>query len=178
MPLPEPPGHLGVSSPLSIWFALAIILPVALFFTLLVLRDYRRGRMARGQWGIYALIMSSCVISFFDATTNDFEPRLFHYLTSAIGLHGTQVLVALLVVACGWCAHRFKQINKLWYGYVEIVFGVFSSVMIVSRVDFAAVEFRNLSLAQFGTLVGAAYVVARGLNNVAESKESHSRQTN
>lgn len=126
--------------------------------------------MTAGSWAFYIFLMVSFALFVPDVTVKDFEPRAFHLLTRTIGLHWTQVLVALFVVTVGYGAHWFKQANKLWYGYSEMLFGVLSAVLVVSRINFAAVEFSNLTLAQYGTLVGAAYVVARGLNNVSEAR--------
>jgi len=111
------------------------------------------------------------VLIFFDMIIENFEPRVFHFVTGAVGLHSTQFIVAMLVVAAGFGAHRFKQTSKLFYGYSEVAFGVLSAVLVVTRINFVAAEFRSLSLAQYGTLVGCAYVVARGLNNISEAKQ-------
>jgi hypothetical protein len=88
------------------------------------------------------------------------------------------MLVAGIVIGAGWSAALFKRRNQLWYGYVEVFFGVMSAIAIVSRTNFAAVEFATLSLAQFGGLVGCVYVVARGLANIRESKDSHLNTVN
>jgi hypothetical protein len=79
--------------------------------------------------------------------------------------------VAVTVVSAGWSAHHFKRLNQLVYGYVEVFFGTISAIAIVSRTNFAAVQFTTLTLAQYGALVGCAYVVARGLNNVQDSRD-------
>jgi hypothetical protein len=172
-PVPGGPQDVGT---MPIWAALVLFGAPTFLFTALMLYHLRKGVMNRSRWGIYTYALISFVVLFFDATTKDFEPRFFHEITSAIGLHGTQALVAMLVIIGGWSAYRFKQANKLWYGYSEITFGVVSAVLIVSRVNFAAVEFRTLSLAQYGTLVGAAYVVARGLTNASEAREEETKQ--
>ena len=116
------------------------------------------------------LFVVSLLILTFGTILEKRQKTIAQFLFEKIGIHLTQVLTAVIVVAVGFGAHRFKQVNKLWYGRNEVLFGVISAVFVVSRIDFGAVEFKSLSLAQFGTLVGCAYVVARGLNNVSEAK--------
>lgn len=101
------------------------------------------------------------------------NPNTLRYIANRAGAHFTQMLVAGIVIGAGWSAARFKRQNQRWYGYVEVFFGVMSAIAIVSRTNFAAVEFAALSLAQYGGLIGSAYVVARGLTNIREAKTSH-----
>jgi hypothetical protein len=97
-------------------------------------------------------------------------PAVWRFLVRTFGLHGTQALTILIVLGFGYVAHQFKLRNKLYYGYLEILFGVVSATMVVTRVNFAAVEFTDLTLSQMVALIGAAYVVARGLTNCHEAR--------
>jgi hypothetical protein len=66
-----------------------------------------------------------------------------------------------------------KEKNLWRYGMVEIAFGVAASISITFRMNL-----NQSVLAQWVALVGCAYVVARGLNNLGEArrKDEVSRQ--
>lgn len=90
---------------------------------------------------------------------------------AVLGLHGTQLLAVVLVVLIGFAASKFKQRSKLYYGIVEVLFGMISSIAVVSRVNFTPLPVSQMTLAQVAALVGSVYVVARGFNNIQEAKK-------
>jgi hypothetical protein len=171
VPLPVPPGASDTGGPLPLWLILVFVLPPLAFFTVSFLRQYKRSPNKKSLTGIYVFTMLALSLTGLSAAVPNLDERFLRSVTAVFGLHLTQLLVSVLVIAVGWSAHRFKLRNKLWYGYVEVVFGAGSAIAVVSRVNFAAIEFRSLTLAQYAALVGTAYVVARGLNNITEAKE-------
>src|SRR5712672_1946906 len=97
---------------------------------------------------------------------------LQHYLAGK-PMREFWLFVALFITAC---AIFFVALNPETLRYVAKRAGAHftqmfvAAIAIVSRTNFAAVEFGTLSLAQFGGLVGCIYVVARGLTNIREAK--------
>lgn len=176
LPIP-PPGQGSDVGGFSVWLALLMAGLMLIFLIAILRHGLQTGQITKRQLPLYAFAVVGAVVSFFGIAAVDAPAKVFHFITTAVGLHATQVLVAVVVITAGFGAHRFKQASKLLYGYHEILFGVLSSVLVVSRINFAAIEFRNLSLAQYGTLVGAAYVVGRGFNNVSEAKQEKLRAT-
>jgi hypothetical protein len=161
---PPEPGSVYVAPPP--WANILVIIVSALFFSLILYRGYRAGKSFR--WEI-SISLAAFLIGV--AVNRGYDQKLLSFLTRTVGPHFTQFLVAVTVIAVGWGAHLFKRRNQLVYGYVEAFIGVMSAIAIVSRTNFAAVQFTTLTLAQYGTLVGCAYVVARGLNNVQDAKD-------
>jgi hypothetical protein len=94
-----------------------------------------------------------------------YGPGVFSFCYRIFGLYGAQGGVALLVVLVGFAAHRFKQKRQRWYGLTEVAFGAVSGVSICFRLAPGASMF-----SQWAALVGCTYVIARGLNNIAEAK--------
>lgn len=92
-------------------------------------------------------------------------------IVGVLGLHLTQLLAVVLVFFIGFAASKFKLRSKLHYGIVEVLFGVISSIAIVSRVNFTPLPVSQMTLAQVAALVGSVYVVARGFNNIHEAKK-------
>jgi len=90
----------------------------------------------------------------------------FRWLVKTFGIHLAQTAIFLGVVVVGTFAHWFKKKNQKWYGVVEVVFGVASA---------GSISFRMMPgplFTQWATLAGCVYVIARGLNNVAEAKRN------
>jgi hypothetical protein len=71
----------------------------------------------------------------------------------------------LCVVGFGVIAHIWKQQNQRTYGMSEVLFGIAAA----SFITFTLAPDKSF-LSQWIGLGGAAYIVARGLNNVAEAK--------
>jgi len=163
--MPPWPTPGGPDVPVPSWFIPLFVLSVLVFFGIIGLQHYLAGKPMREFWLFVALFITACAI-FFVAL----NPETLRYVAKRAGAHFTQMFVAGIVIGAGWSAAIFKRRNQLWYGYVEVFFGVMSAIAIVSRTNFAAVEFATLSLAQFGGLVGCIYVVARGLTNIREAK--------
>jgi|SRR5882724_10695353 len=95
--------------------------------------------------------------------------RVFESLENLVGLHPVQVLLCFTVMGAGAYAFWFKRRNQLWYGIVEVMFGSASGVAVAFGITST-----KASLSQWATLVGCAYVIARGLNNCAEAEERKS----
>jgi len=82
-----------------------------------------------------------------------------------VGPHITQIAIGVLVTVMGVFARRFKLKNLRWYGIVEVMFGIISGFSVAFTLSAA-----KPWIPQGPTLVGCAYVIARGLNNIADSK--------
>jgi hypothetical protein len=90
---------------------------------------------------------------------------LFKFLSDVIGLHGAQGVAAVTVIALGSLASYFKKKELLWYGTVEVFFGVVTAVKVASGLTPG-----EILLSQWTALVAAAYIVARGLNNISDAR--------
>ena len=71
--------------------------------------------------------------------------------------------VTALVVTLGLIAHVFKKVNRQLYGFVEIIFGSISGLSAG-----LAIKPPGPSLANWVTIAGAAFVVARGVGNYVD----------
>jgi hypothetical protein len=101
-------------------------------------------------------------------------PAIPAKIVAVLGLHLTQVLAVVLVAVLGFEAYRFKLRSKLYFGMVEVVFGIASSAAVVTRVHFTSVPVSQMTLPQVTALVGSAFIVARGFTNWHEAKDTKS----
>jgi hypothetical protein len=90
-----------------------------------------------------------------------FTQRAYSYVLGILGIEGTQIFVSVLVVFLGCAAYLFKVRNQLAYGIVEIVFAGAGGL----------VAGKEITAASVATLIGAVYVVSRGLDNLADGLE-------
>jgi len=86
----------------------------------------------------------------------------------AASVHRAQAVIAGGIVAIGFAAFEFKKWNQLWYGTVEVSFGI-ASAFVLSFSTMPA----DMHLTQWASLVGCAFVVGRGRNNVEEARAKH-----
>jgi hypothetical protein len=89
------------------------------------------------------------------------------WLVHLLGTEHSGDALGLMVVAVGYVAHRFKRISQRWYGVVEVAFGVASGFAVAFSIDTP-----SPSVTQWATLIGCAYVLTRGLNNVYDASQS------
>lgn len=96
------------------------------------------------------------------------------YLTTerALGGETTSFLIGLVVLCLGLGAATFKHKNKEWYGLVEFIFGLASAYSIA----FSMAPEKSTP-AQWASLVGSAYVIARGAGNMSEAYAEKQRMT-
>jgi len=88
---------------------------------------------------------------------------VFRAFAAVLGLPWAHIVAFILVVGTGLLAHWFKDKNQLWYGIVEVAVGVGSAATVVFSLKVTGAMFP-----QWTALVGCAYVIARGLNNISE----------
>jgi hypothetical protein len=75
--------------------------------------------------------------------------------------------LSAIIIAVGIGAYFFKQMNQHRYGFVEALFGA-SAVFAVAF----GISPLSPTPSQLTTMVGSAYVIARGLNNWAEATKA------
>jgi len=92
--------------------------------------------------------------------------RIYQWLVELIGAYKAQDSIAVVVVATGFGAAWFKRKSQKWYGFVEIGFGIISGFSIALNMTII-----TAALPQWASLVGCAYVIARGLNNVSDAEK-------
>jgi hypothetical protein len=92
--------------------------------------------------------------------------QIFHASINEFGLHLTQILISIAIVAIGVAANFFKRWNQGLYGLVELVFAA-AAVFGVAR----TLTPQTLLLAQWATLAGFAYVVSRGWGDIWEYRQ-------
>jgi len=90
----------------------------------------------------------------------------FATLLKIAGLHWAQAVVCALIISAGIAAYFFKQNNQRWYGMVEALFGVGALIAVASGISLS-----SATGAQWATMFGSAYVIARGLNNLTDATE-------
>ena len=113
----------------------------------------------------YVSVFAAVIIAFSFAAMIVFSRmygyRLYVDSVRVFGTYYTQLLIGIIVITTGLLAHRFKQWNQIWYGAVEVIFGCVSSIAIASSLSPS-----NRILGPLSSLIGCAYVIARGMNNV------------
>ena len=107
------------------------------------------------------LLLSLLIIVFIP----EYWRPVFDYLIDRLGTHGTQVVIGTGICLMGFGAHAFKKHNQFLYGVVEVIFGGSSAFAVA-----LGISSRSATPSQWATLVGCAYVIARGLNNVSDAK--------
>lgn len=170
-PVPRLPGDV-VDSPDSFvfWLQGLLILLALLPVAVTGVRDFRKGALVgkrRLRFWIYAafqIVACASVLNWGKA------PQIFHFLTSTLGLHAAQILVSIIVLFAGWCVHTLRQWSKLYFGMMQIGFGVVSAVVVVSAVNLTSINLSNVSLAQLVTLLGCVFVIGRGLTDCHEAR--------
>jgi hypothetical protein len=73
-------------------------------------------------------------------------------------------MVAIVLIA-GLGAHVFKRVNQMAYGFTEVIFGATTMYRLA-----AAWPRGGTFSAQWVAMAGAAYIVARGLNNCHDAR--------
>lgn len=91
---------------------------------------------------------------------------LYAYVLKRFGLKTIQILAGILVMVLGWLVYRFKLRNQVAYGTIEVLFAGITGVIAARQVN----PQRDWS-GQFATLVGAVYIVSRGLANIYDGLE-------
>ena len=110
-----------------------------------------------------AFVYSPFLIGFCIATYGD---RVLPFLARVLGLYGMRCVVLGAVIGFGFCAHFWKRKHQYTYGVGELIFACMATAFIAFRI----IPGQSV-LSQWVALGGAAYVIARGLNNVSEAKE-------
>lgn len=133
--------------------------------------EYKRTRKYR-VWDLMKLIGSTLFVAlgflifsvYIAVTYIQVVPKL----TEIFGLSGMRLVICILVVGLGFFAYRWKQSNQRTYGMGEAIFGIWAGIFIT----FTLAPDQSF-LSQWVGLGGAAYIIARGLNNIAEAKTKH-----
>jgi hypothetical protein len=94
------------------------------------------------------------------------SPFLRHFYVWFMGTFGlkvTQLLMGIVVIVLGVGAFFFKVNAQISYGAVEIMFAWVAGVITAHQIRPGAD-----SSGQMATLIGAIYIVSRGLGNIKE----------
>jgi len=116
------------------------------------------------------------VVMFFLAWAMLIVFRLVYLMLPAavrfLGDYGAKLLVATCIVALGFLAYEFKKRDQLLYGRIEICFGIASGITLA----FSSMP-NEMHVTQWASLVGSAFVIARGRNNISDAKHSPGAST-
>jgi hypothetical protein len=111
------------------------------------------------------------VVMFFLAWSMIIMFRLVYLMVPVVarflGDYGTKLLVTTCIVGLGLLAYEFKKRDQLFYGRVEICFGIASAITLA----FSSKP-NEMHLTQWASLVGAAFVIARGRNNISDARRN------
>lgn len=110
-----------------------------------------------------SLVMSPLPVAFGIYTYAD---EVLPFLARVLGLYGMRGVIFGVVVGFGFCAHLWKRKNQYTYGMGEVIFACMATAFIAFRI----IPGQSV-LSQWVALGGAAYVVARGMNNIVEAKK-------
>ncbi|HUA33599.1 MAG TPA: hypothetical protein VMA09_08330 [Candidatus Binataceae bacterium] len=83
-------------------------------------------------------------------------------VAAELGEHVAQIAIAVVAVATGAFMHWFKRRNLMLYALIEVAFGVASAFSISQSMNTS-----SILLTQVAALVGCAFIVSRGLDNLA-----------
>jgi hypothetical protein len=123
--------------------------------------DRARPRRFRERFWLIAMFFVAWCIAIVLRLAALMLPAIFQ----TANVHKVQATVAAGIVAAGFLAFEFKRWNQLWYGTVEVGFGIASAFLLA----FSTMP-SEMHLTQWASLVGCAFVVGRGRNNVEEAR--------
>ena len=83
----------------------------------------------------------------------------------------SQFFVATITLGLGTLAFWFKKKSQVNYGWFEVFFGVASAFRLAR-----GLLVQEAMLAQWASLVGAVYVVSRGINNIVDGEKELRKQ--
>ncbi len=97
-----------------------------------------------------------------------FLERFYLLLLQKVGGTNTPLLVGGLVIAVGSCAFVLKLKRQMTYGVVEVFFAGISAVIAARQIE----PGKDWS-GPIVTLIGAAYIVSRGLGNAKDGYKAN-----
>lgn len=129
-----------------------------------------RHRIGSVEYAIEELILAGASLALFGFSflVSNWQST-YGSLVQEYGLHGAQSIVSLLVIVLGIFAQWFRLRYLRLYGIVEVSFAV-CCVFNVST----GISPNRVLFSQWATLGGCTYIVARGLNNISESRRQFS----
>jgi hypothetical protein len=143
----------------ALWTNLAIaFLAITVFFAFAASSPKRRWwvRLLLGlPWSIGLFGTAYYGYSYIDALFDAYG----QIVSSAVG----KTLVGMMVILFGLAAYLLRHRNKVLYGQLEVFFAAASAAGIASKLKPG-----ETLLSQWVGLMGAAYVVSRGMNNWAD----------
>lgn len=93
------------------------------------------------------------------------------WLRGVVGVELTTLFGGFGLIVLGWAAFSFKKRDQQTYGALEVIFAGIAAVIAIRQIT----PGRDWS-GQFASLVGAVYIVSRGLSNVEDgAKQIHNR---
>jgi hypothetical protein len=96
--------------------------------------------------------------------------EIIEFLFRVLGPTKVAILAVVVVIVGGGFAFWFKRRSQLMYGAVEMLFGCLSAL----SVALTLAPGKSL-IAQWASLAGSAYVIARGLSNVSDGMKLNTR---
>lgn len=128
----------------------------ALGYTIAMLEEF---------WRIIAIVGGVIAGVYATNIQDPIAHRWFESIVLLVGIHKAQLLVFFTIISLGVVAHGIKRLNQSNYGMLEIVFGAVSAFSISSNMKPGEPLF-----GKWAVLIGCAYVIARGLNNVHDAR--------
>jgi len=164
--LPNQPPQTPASRAAFLQIVIYMVIAVASIIGWNLYQEHKAGKRPHWSmlWGVVVFILYGLFLLSLD------YPQIPAKIVAVLGLHLTQGLAVVFVAVLGFAASKFKLHGKLYFGIVEVFFGVISSVAVVTRVNFTPVPVSQMNLAQVTALIGSVYVVARGFTNIYEAK--------
>lgn len=133
-------------------------------------RWHRRLRAAftNSNWKRVLVGMLAISLALFISSNEDvLKSAVVHLLQQRY----SQFFVAGITLALGILAFWFKRKNQVNYGLFEIVFAIASAFRLAR-----GLLVQEAMLVQWASLVGAVYVVSRGVNNVVDGEKELRRR--
>jgi hypothetical protein len=90
---------------------------------------------------------------------------LLRFADAVQGTHSAKIVLTVVVILAGIFAHFLKRLDQYFYGVIEVYFGMVSTVA-----STIYLSWDKATPVQAMSLIGCAYVIARGLNNIFDAK--------
>jgi hypothetical protein len=113
--------------------------------------------------GFLVLILVSLGIAEVVQLAGPFIVRAYLFSIQRLGGQNTEVVIGVAVLISGIAAFFFKLKHQRAYGAVEVLFGGVAAVVTARQMK-AATNWTP----QITALIGAVYIVSRGLNNISD----------
>jgi Ankyrin repeats (3 copies) len=99
--------------------------------------------------------------------------NFYNYLISTFGVINVAIAFGTIALPVGYIFFKIRENKRILYGYLEIGFGVFSTIITVGEKngDAPLRDIGNANLATYIALFASIYIIVRGFDNLQQGKK-------